>query len=72
MAGVSAASTPNNVIVNNAVCLQDLSRWKTRRRSLNSDLHRKKEEREQLEPVTGETDNVREEPKQRYTHIPRF
>ncbi|XP_058235826.1 LIM domain only protein 7b isoform X3 [Hemibagrus wyckioides] len=43
----------------------DLSRWKTRRQSLNSDLHRKKEEREQLEPVTGETDDVRGEPEQR-------
>lgn len=33
--------------------LQDLSRWKSRRRSTNSDLHRKLEEREQIELICG-------------------
>ncbi|XP_067259776.1 LIM domain only protein 7b isoform X2 [Chanodichthys erythropterus] len=32
---------------------EDLSRWKSRRRSTNSDLHRKLEEREQIELICG-------------------
>ncbi|XP_048052938.1 LIM domain only protein 7b isoform X2 [Megalobrama amblycephala] len=32
---------------------EDLSRWKSRRRSANSDLHRKLEEREQIELICG-------------------
>ncbi|XP_073699248.1 LIM domain only protein 7b isoform X6 [Garra rufa] len=32
---------------------EDLNRWKSRRRSTNSDLHRKREEREQIELITG-------------------
>ncbi|XP_026129606.1 LIM domain only protein 7 isoform X2 [Carassius auratus] len=31
---------------------EDLNRWKSRRRSANFDLHRKREEREQTEPIT--------------------
>ncbi|KAK7166165.1 hypothetical protein R3I93_006059 [Phoxinus phoxinus] len=32
---------------------EDLSKWKSRRRSTNSDLHRKREEREQIELISG-------------------
>ncbi|KAF4118647.1 hypothetical protein G5714_000698 [Onychostoma macrolepis] len=32
---------------------EDLNRWKSRRRSTNSDLHRKREEREQIEFITS-------------------
>ncbi|XP_056110413.1 LIM domain only protein 7b isoform X3 [Rhinichthys klamathensis goyatoka] len=32
---------------------EDLSKWKSRRRSANSDLHRKREEREQIELTSG-------------------
>ncbi|KAF4075313.1 hypothetical protein AMELA_G00233020 [Ameiurus melas] len=44
---------------------EDLNRWKTRRQSLNSDLHKKKEEREQLELITSATAQDVEEQKQR-------
>ncbi|XP_017313754.1 LIM domain only protein 7b isoform X1 [Ictalurus punctatus] len=43
---------------------EDLNRWKTRRQSLNSDLHKKKEEREQLELLTSATALDVEEQKQ--------
>ncbi|XDV15215.1 hypothetical protein PO909_015343 [Leuciscus waleckii] len=33
---------------------EDLSKWKSRRRSTNSDLHKKREEREQIELISGE------------------
>lgn len=33
-------------------CLQDLNKWKSRRRSVNSDIMKKKEEREQIETLT--------------------
>ena len=32
--------------------LQDLSKWKNRRRSVNSDIVKKKEEREKIEEIT--------------------
>lgn len=32
--------------------LQDLSKWKSRRRSVNSDIVKKKEEREKIEQIT--------------------
>lgn len=32
--------------------LQDLSKWKNRRRSVNSDIVKKKEERETIEQIT--------------------
>lgn len=32
--------------------LQDLSKWKNRRRSVNSDIVKKKEEREKIEQIT--------------------
>ncbi len=35
--------------------LQDLSKWKSRRRSVNSDIVRKKEERERIEQITSGT-----------------
>ncbi|XP_051559101.1 LIM domain only protein 7-like isoform X2 [Myxocyprinus asiaticus] len=38
---------------NEAKWHEDLSRWKSRRRSTNSDLHRKREEREQIELSTS-------------------
>ncbi|XP_077102872.1 LIM domain only protein 7b isoform X6 [Siphateles boraxobius] len=39
---------------------EDLSKWKSRRRSTNSDLHRKREEREQNELISGgETSAIR-------------
>ncbi|XP_043088649.1 LIM domain only protein 7b isoform X2 [Puntigrus tetrazona] len=43
---------------------EDLSRWKSRRRSTNSDLHRKREEREQIEIITsgGGTSAIRTAP----------
>ncbi|XP_057188232.1 LIM domain only protein 7b isoform X8 [Triplophysa rosa] len=46
---------------NEAKWHEDLSRWKSRRRSANSDLHRKREEREQRELITsgGVTGNIR-------------
>ncbi|XP_056594009.1 LIM domain only protein 7b isoform X2 [Triplophysa dalaica] len=46
---------------NEAKWHEDLSRWKSRRRSANSDLHRKQEEREQRELITigGVTGNIR-------------
>lgn len=31
---------------------QDLSKWKSRRRSINSDMVKKKEEREKIEQIT--------------------
>lgn len=31
---------------------QDLSKWKSRRRSVNSDMVKKKEEREKIEQIT--------------------
>lgn len=36
--------------------LQDLSKWKNRRRSVNSDIVKKKEEREKIEQITASTD----------------
>lgn len=32
--------------------LQDLSKWKNRRKSVNSDIVKKKEEREKIEEIT--------------------
>lgn len=32
--------------------LQDLSKWKSRRKSVNSDIVKKKEEREKIEQIT--------------------
>ncbi|XP_060755000.1 LIM domain only protein 7b isoform X2 [Neoarius graeffei] len=45
---------------------EDLSKWKTRRRSVNSDLHRKKEEREQLGLLTSGIVQVEEEQEQSF------
>ncbi|KAA0722227.1 LIM domain only protein 7 [Triplophysa tibetana] len=46
---------------NEAKWHEDLSRWKSRRKSANSDLHRKQEEREQRELITsgGVTGNIK-------------
>lgn len=33
--------------------MQDLSKWKNRRRSVNSDIVKKKEEREKIEQITS-------------------
>lgn len=39
---------------------QDLSKWKSRRRSVNSDMVKKKEEREKIEQITyGSNSNRR-------------
>ena len=35
---------------------QDLSKWKSRRRSVNSDIVKKKEEREKIEQITYGSD----------------
>ena len=35
---------------------QDLSKWKSRRKSVNSDIVKKKEEREQIEQTYGSGD----------------
>lgn len=38
--------------------MQDLSKWKNRRRSVNSDIVKKKEEREKIEQIaTSSSDN---------------